>query len=110
MDSTRDESGTGHTAAAAQGFIQRQALWKHLLNIFHHNRPTEDDLSRVGTLAEVAIDQVFSAYRLTANEQQERHSAIKDYAECAALYGYVLGLHEGAQRAQYRAVAANTGD
>ena len=83
------------TADRADAFVRRQALWSRLHDLFRRHRPTEEQLGQVSTLAEVAIDQVFSAYRLTEEQQNERHGGVKDYAECAALYGYVLGLHQG---------------
>ena len=56
-------------------------------------------LTQVSTLAEVAIDRVFSAHRLTEQQCSERHGSVKDYAECAALYGYVLGYWQARQEA-----------
>lgn len=70
---------------------KRRNLWDELLSIFRHRRPVEDELTEVSTIAEVAIDQVFSAHKLSEQQQIERHGDVKDYAECAALYGYVLG-------------------
>ncbi len=85
------------TAQRADAFIRRQALWSRLLDLFKHHRPDEATLAQVSLLAEVAIDQVFSAYRLTEAQQLERHGAVKDFAECASLYGYVLGYHQARQ-------------
>ena len=85
------------TAASADAFVRRQALWARLTNLFRQHRPTEDQLTQVSTLAEVAIDQVFSAYKLSEAQQLERHGGVKDFAECAALYGYVLGYWQARQ-------------
>ncbi len=85
------------TADRADAFVRRQALWSRLLDLFRHHRPTEGQLGQVSTLAEVAIDQVFSAYNLTEEQIRERHGMVKDYAECAALYGYVLGYWQARQ-------------
>lgn len=86
-----------NTAERADAFVRRQALWARLLDLFRHHRPTEEQLNQVSTLAEVAIDQVFAAYRLTEAQQLERHGGVKDFAECAALYGYVLGYWQARQ-------------
>ncbi|HEY8600353.1 MAG TPA: hypothetical protein VIL85_18095 [Thermomicrobiales bacterium] len=95
------------TADRADAFVRRQALWARLLDLFRHHRPTDDQLTQVSTLAEVAIDQVFSAYNLTEEQCDERHGMVKDYAECAALYGYVLGYWQARQEAaNERGVAA----
>jgi hypothetical protein len=85
------------TADRADAFVRRQALWARLTDLFRHHRPTEDQLGQVSTIAEVAIDQVFSAYSLTEEQCRERHGLVKDYAECAALYGYVLGYWQARQ-------------
>lgn len=85
------------TAARADAFVRRQALWSRLLLLFREHRPTDEQLTQVSTLAEVAIDQVFSAHRLTETQRAERHGEVKDYAECAALYGYVLGYWQARQ-------------
>jgi hypothetical protein len=95
------------TADRADAFVRRQALWTRLLDLFRHHRPTEDQLGQVSTLAEVAIDQVFSAYNLTEEQIRERHGMVKDYAECAALYGYVLGYWQARQEVSHeRGLAA----
>lgn len=80
-----------------QARAKRGSLWDQLLSIFRHRRPSEDELTEVSTLAAVAIDQVFSANQLSEAEQLEQFGAVKDYAECAALYGYVLGYHRAKQ-------------
>ncbi len=85
------------TADRADAFVRRQALWARLLDLFRHHRPTDEQLVQVSTLAEVAIDQVFTAYNLDEEQCRERHSVVKDYAECAALYGYVLGYWQARQ-------------
>lgn len=85
------------TALRADAFVRRQALWSRLVDLFRHHRPDEAQLSQVSLLAEVSIDQVFSAYHLTEAQQLERHGAVKDFAECAALYGWVLGYHQARQ-------------
>ena len=92
-----DSPRSASTAERADAFVRRQALWARLLELFRHHRPTEDQLSQVSTLAEVAIDQVFSAYQLSEAQQLERHRGVKDFAECAALYGYVLGYWQARQ-------------
>lgn len=86
-----EQEPTLRTADRADAFVRRQALWTRLLGIFREHRPTNEQLEQVSTVAEVAIDQVFSAHRLTEAQREERHGGVKDYAECAALYGYVLG-------------------
>jgi hypothetical protein len=85
------------TADRADAFVRRQALWTRLHDLFRRHRPTDDQLTQVSTLAEVAIDQVFSAYNLSEDQIRERHGLVKDYAECAALYGYVLGYWQARQ-------------
>ena len=90
------------TADRADAFVRRQALYTRLHDLFRRHRPTDEQLGQVSTLAEVAIDQVFSAHRLSAEQQVERHGGVKDYAECAALYGYVLGYWQARQDLQQR--------
>lgn len=85
------------TADRADAFVRRQALWARLLALFRHHRPTDEQLRQVSTVAEVAIDQVFSGHKLSEEQCQERHGEVKDYAECAALYGYVLGYWQARQ-------------
>lgn len=99
-----------HTSDRADAFLRRQSLWARLLDLFRHHRPTETQLLQVSTLAEVAIDQVFGAYRLTEAQQVERHGAVKDFAECAALYGYVLGYWQARQEMAERAAVAPAED
>jgi hypothetical protein len=97
MDHRQGQRGEGPTAERVDAFVRRQALWARLLDLFRTHRPTDEQLAQVSTLAEVAIDQVFSAHRLTDAQRAERHGGVKDYAECAALYGYVLGYWQGRQ-------------
>lgn len=78
-------------ADMASALSKRRTLWDELLAIFRLRRPVDAELTEVSTLAEVAIDQVFAAHQLSAEQQEKRHGDVKDYAECAALYGYVLG-------------------
>ncbi len=94
-----ERRSSSRTADRADAFVRRQALWARLLDLFRHHRPTDDQLVQVSTLAEVAIDQVFSAYNLSPEQCTERHGMVKDYAECAALYGYVLGYWQARQEA-----------
>lgn len=91
---------TAGTSDRAAAFLRRQALWGRLLSLFRHHRPTEDQLVQVSALAEVAIDQVFAAYKLSEAQMVARHGDVKDFAECAALYGYVLGLHQGREETE----------
>lgn len=79
------------TADRAEAFIQRQALWQRLTHIFRERRLTNEEMAQVATVAEVSIDKVFSAHRLSPAQQDDRHMIAKDHAECAALYGYALG-------------------
>ncbi len=92
-----EQEPTLRTADRADAFVRRQALWSRLLGIFREHRPTNEQLEHVSTVAEVAIDQVFSSHRLTEAQREERHGGVKDYAECAALYGYVLGYWQARQ-------------
>jgi hypothetical protein len=104
-----DRHPSPRTADRADAFVKRQALWSRLIDLFRHNRPTDEQLGRVSTIAEVAIDQVFSAYHLTEEECRERHGLVKDYAECSGLYGYVLGYND-AMQALARQPLGQTGD
>lgn len=88
------------TSNRADAFVRRQAIWSRLLDLFRHDRPTEDQLAQVSTLSEVAIEQVFSAHHLSQEQQEAQYSGVKDFAECSALYGYVLGYHQGRAAAQ----------
>jgi len=87
------------TADRADAFVRRQALWVRLAELFRTHEPTNEQLTQVSTLAEVAIDRVFTAHRLTEQQCGEQHGIVKDYAECAALYGYVLGYWQARQEA-----------
>jgi hypothetical protein len=98
-----------HTADRADAFVRRQSLWSTLIDHFRHHRPDEQQLTQVSTVAEVAIDQVFSAYNLTDEQCRTRHGQVKDYAECAALYGYVLGYWQAQGERDRAAVAAQAG-
>lgn len=100
MDERTQDRHERTTAASADAFVRRQAVWNRLLELFREHRPTAEQLMQVSTLAEVAIDRVFSAHGLTPEECDERHAAIKDYAECAALYGYVIGYWQALQEAE----------
>ncbi len=84
-------TATGDTSDRADGFVRRQSLWSCLVRLFREHRPDRAQLAQVATLAEVAIEQVFSAHRLPEAQRDERHGQVQDYAACAALYGYVLG-------------------
>ncbi|GAC1408007.1 MAG: hypothetical protein NVSMB65_21950 [Chloroflexota bacterium] len=95
----------GQTADRVDAFVRRQALWARLLTLFRQQRPTEEQLDHVSTVAEVAIDQVFAAHHLTPAQRDERHGDIKDYADCAALYGYVLGYWQARQEQGHLAAA-----
>ena len=97
MDTRSPGRADGLTAEHADAFVRRQALLARLLDLFRQHRPTSEQLELVSTLAEVAIDQVFAARQLTAAQREERHAGVKDYAECAALYGYVLGYWQARQ-------------
>lgn len=76
-----------------------QRLWEELKAVFKRHKVEAPTLERVSILSEVAISVVFSATGLDDSQQHERHTFAKDYAECAALYGYVLGQAD-AQAAQ----------
>lgn len=76
---------------------KRAGLWEQLLGIFRRRKPAEEELTEVCTLAAVAIEQVFGAYQTPEHEQDQEFARVKDYAECAALYGYVLGYHRAKQ-------------
>lgn len=80
------------TADTADAFLRRQAVHKQLLHSFRIDRPDDSALNRVSTVAEVAIDTVFAALGLSEEQQVILHQSVKDYAECASLYGYQLGL------------------
>lgn len=82
-------------APHTQAQLARQEAWQRLLDVFRGRGLTEDELGRVSVIAEVAIDQVFSAYNLDDQACRERHPLVKDYAECSSLYGYALGLADG---------------
>jgi hypothetical protein len=87
------------TAEAVDAHLRRHALWARLLDLFRTARPGDEQLAQVATLAEVAMDQVCKSRRIDpqqATAQQETILAYgRDFAECAALYGYVLGYWQG---------------
>lgn len=85
------------TALHADAWLRRRGLWGQLRAIFRDSQPTEVELGQVSTLAEVAIDQVFQARDLGEGQQAALYGTVKDYAECAALYGYVLGYWQARQ-------------
>jgi hypothetical protein len=100
----RHHRSVGMTADRADAYVRRQALWRRLLDLFREHRPTEEQLTQVSTIAEVAIDRVFSDHRLTEAQREERHGSVKDFAACAALYGYVLGYWQARQEFAPRGV------
>jgi len=93
------------TSDRADAYLRRQAAWSQLLQLFRDRRPTTEELELVSTLAEVGIDQVFGAYRLSEAEQLARHGAVRDFAEASALYGFVMGLAMGRKHALADAAA-----
>lgn len=85
------------TADRVDTFVRRQAIWSRLLGLFRHHRPDEAQLTQVSIVADVAMDQVFQAYKLSEAQQLELHGTVRDYAVCGALYGYVLGYWQARQ-------------
>ena len=89
-----------YTAESAEAFLRRQSLWRRLTGMFQERTPDDTELTLVSTMAEVAIDKVFSTRNLSLSDQDELHSTVKDYAECGTLYGYMLGYAAGLQAAR----------
>lgn len=85
------------------GERRRRELWDRLLALFRHSRPDMDELALVTLVASLAGGQVFEARKTPPAEQDAIEEWAKDFAECAALYGYVLGVEVG----RLRAVAAD---
>lgn len=85
------------TANRADEFVKRQGVWQRLTDIFRRKRPDEAALTQVSLIATVAIDQVFDALHVDAAEQATLFPVVKDYAECAGLYGWVMGREAGFQ-------------
>lgn len=97
----------GTTGDAANAFLsaqrdpheqelqERKRVWDGLLAIFRDRRPDDLELTQVSLIAEVAIDQVFSAHRIAGDDAVKLHPQVKDYAECASLYGFVMGMALG---------------
>jgi hypothetical protein len=87
----------------------RRALEQATSDVSLH-RPTDEQRTQVSTLARWRYDQGVSSRLLNRCEAQcdERHGQVKDYAECAALYGYVLGYWQARQEiSTERAVLAS---
>lgn len=93
------------TSDRADAFVRRQSLWTRICDIFRHERPNDAELGRVSIVAECAIDMVFSSRNLTNEQCEQQYTAAKDFAECSALYGYVLGRAEGLALGEARARA-----
>lgn len=77
---------------------ERARLWETLLATFRHRRPDAAEMAELATLAEVAIDQVFAAHHTSDSDQARQHGQVKDFADCAALYGYALGYRRALER------------
>lgn len=103
------------TADHAEAYVQRQGIWTQLKSLFQRDRPTEAQLTQVSMVSEIAIEQVFGALRLTEVQREALYPTAKDYAECAALYGWQLGREQArrelaAQAARARAEQAVAAD
>lgn len=80
--------------AHAHAAEERQACWQTIIGLFKTRQPDEAQLARVSVVSEVAIDVVFGARGLSEQQCQEHHGLVKDYAECSALYSYVIGYND----------------
>jgi hypothetical protein len=88
-----------HTDDDTPYIPERSRLWNRLMAVFREEMPSDAALAEVSTLAEIAIDAVFDAHKIDRDHIDQRHGEVKDYADCAALYGYVMGLHRGRTKA-----------
>jgi hypothetical protein len=110
------------TADAANAFIhqqqdaataaqrQRQECWDELCGLFRQPGLDTDALTRVGTIAQVAIDQVFGARHVEAGAAQGVFDQVFDYAECSALYGYALGMADARKQVMHALGVGGVGD
>lgn len=77
--------------------LHRRRLADEIRAIFRRARPTDDEMIEITRLAEVVIDRVYNDKRVTQDEGERLYSDVKDYAECAALYGFALGFARAAR-------------
>lgn len=96
------------TGDRADAFIRREALCARILDIFRVYSPSDEELARIDALAQIAFSKVAEYRGLGDGELDEEFAAAHDYLECAGLYGYVLGLHQG--QALVRRAATAAGD
>lgn len=104
---TDRQPSSAPTGDAAQRFLNaqtdRQKAWDALKGFFASEQIDDANLRRVTIIAQVAIDQVFAAYKLDPEQQSIRHGEVFDYAEVSSLYGFVLGMQVA--RAQMQGAA-----
>lgn len=62
-----------------------------LRTILTSNPPGVGEVAVVETLTHIAIDRVFRDRRVADDKQDEMHHMVRDYVECAALFGFLLG-------------------
>lgn len=80
---------------AARDTERRAQLLRELLLLFRSSPPTEDQMQHVADVATVAMYQVESAHQ--THPPTDTWMLAKDNAECAALYGYVMGYNRALQ-------------
>ena len=82
-------------AAQSQATRRRADLLNELLTLFRFSPPTDDQLQEVTDVATIALHQVEHAHG--AHPPTDTWMTAKDNAECAALYGYVMGYNRALQ-------------
>lgn len=89
------ETAGSQTAETVDNYLRRRMVWDLLLHEFRVNRPDDKTLGLVGTLASLALENVAGAQgRDLDSEPAPAFQRDKDHAECAALYGYVMGFSQ----------------
>lgn len=76
---------------------QRRRLSDEIRAIFRRAQPTDDEMTEIARLAEIVVDRVYADKRVTQEEGDRIYSDVKDYAECASLYGFALGYARAAR-------------
>ncbi len=77
---------------------ERREMHVDLFRTFRQHPLTEDQMRTVQTCANVALDTVLRARGGAGDERAAREGS--DFAECGALYGFVLGLRLAGQLGQ----------
>lgn len=86
------------TADRADNYLRLTATVSELRRMFADYVPTDAELAKVGHAADFAFDQVVARTGVAQDAQDAEYHSAKNYLECAALYGYLLGIARSQSR------------